>query len=1236
MAIGRRLLTPVVELRDNETGIAFLMFAYSFLAMTAYNIIQPITRSRFISSLGADNLPYVLLVSVFIVGLIMQGYSRLGALLPAKWVVPVTQGAMVGLLVLFWIGAGLGWTSVDVAFYLFGQIYGILLISQFWTLANIIFDPRQAKRLFGFIGGGASLGGATGSAITSLLTRTVGNANLMLVSAGVLAVCAVIVVVIVRQTRSEDLAGLEEAGKEEGVSSGEALQMLRRSRHLQIIAIVIAMTSIGAGLIDQQLSMATEAAKGAEGTDAMTAVLANVQVYTSIIGFVIQVWLTSKIQRFLGIGFALMILPIGLGSTALLILVTAQLWAPMFARVFDKSIRYTVDKTSREILFLPLPPDLKAKAKPFVDVTVDRVGRAANALILLVLIKPWGLNLSWPQISYASIVVMGIWIVLALRAKRGYMVAFRDSLNTEDVQPQDLRLAEPDLFTIETLVEELGHPDARHVLHAIDLLEGFDKRHLISPLLLHHDSPEVRARALRALEAARPDLQARWAPGIERMLKDDDSRVRTAAVGALAASRGEQTVALMRPYLADRDPRMVVTAAVALASSPREDDVAAAENAIRTLALDTRQTAIPARREAAQALGELKAPRFRPLLVPLMYDPAREVAEEAIRSAGRIGDPDYLFVAPLLALMRNRLLKGAARQVLVGFGEGIVDTLAFFLGDVNEDIWVRRHIPTTLAHIPTQRAVDVLLTALDDPDGFLRYKALSALGRMKREHPELTIPPEPVGALIAKEANRYFNYLGLHYNVVVNDPVAADTLLARALKEKLNRTVDRIYHLVALVYPWRDVAAARWTLEHAAGRARAGALEYLDNLLKGQIRKRVMPVLDDVPLAEKVRRGNLLLKSRVRDVEDTLAQLVHDADQIVAATAIHFVESRAVWALADDLEYALEHRDARDWYVFEASSWALAARRMAAEERRARWMEPLPAVELADRLRRMPLFDYVTVDELFRIADSGRQVRHEHGRVLYEQGVTPDDVQFLLDGTVHRAIGGDGDALRTEISPPAALAFDEVMEGAPSTATVTAVDRAICLALRNEQVLALLAENAELVHGFFRMAIERDNGSVWRGVLRGVVTHPEVVRTDDGLQPVEKILLVEEVPVFARASAADIQALALAARETRLTEGATLVAEGDVPAIFLIVSGEVALEPRSGGEPVSAGAGDTFGVYDTLSGAETTAWRVHVTRGGLALRVDREVLFDALADRIELLQAMFSAVVRRQSAAAPV
>ena len=116
-----------------------------------------------------------------------------------------------------------------------------------------------------------------------------------------------------------------------------------------------------------------------------------------------------------------------------------------------------------------------------------------------------------------------------------------------------------------------------------------------------------------------------------------------------------------------------------------------------------------------------------------MYDSQREVALEAIKSAGRLGGEDYIFVPPLVSLLRNRLLKASARQVLVGYGEGVIDTLAYFLRDPDEDIWVRRHIPSTLAQIPTQKTMDVLVDALSEPDGFLRFKVINALLRAARE-----------------------------------------------------------------------------------------------------------------------------------------------------------------------------------------------------------------------------------------------------------------------------------------------------------------------------------------------------------------------------------------------------------------------------------------------------------------------------------------------------------------------
>ena len=65
-----RLLRPIVQLRDGESTTALLMFLYSFLAMTSYNMVRPITRSEFISSLGADNLPWVQFGAGVLIGFI--------------------------------------------------------------------------------------------------------------------------------------------------------------------------------------------------------------------------------------------------------------------------------------------------------------------------------------------------------------------------------------------------------------------------------------------------------------------------------------------------------------------------------------------------------------------------------------------------------------------------------------------------------------------------------------------------------------------------------------------------------------------------------------------------------------------------------------------------------------------------------------------------------------------------------------------------------------------------------------------------------------------------------------------------------------------------------------------------------------------------------------------------------------------------------------------------------------
>jgi len=975
---------------------------------------------------------------------------------------------------------------------------------------------------------------------------------------------------------------------------------------------VIGFAAIGAGLIEQQLNMAAEAFKGRGATDNLTSFLAQVTLYLSAIGFFIQVVLTSRIHRHLGVGFALLVLPTSLGVTGVVMLLNAALWAPALARILDTSLRYTLDKTTREVLFLPLPTALKYRAKPFVDVTVDRFAKGVGAFFALVLIKPWGLGFDWQRISYASLVVVALWVATALRARREYLASFRRSIERREVEAAAVRPDLADPATVEALVEELGHPDEERVLYAIDLLGALNRRRLVTPLLLHHQSEKVRVRALEALEEARPDLRERWAGVVEGLLKDASAEVRAAAVHALAAIRGRAAAEVMRLYLVDADPRVATTAAATLATSSHEADVAAAEAVLDRLAGDARETGTEGRRLVAAALGPIEGPRFRSRLVPLMFDPDPAVAREAICSAGHGGGPEDLLVAPLVSLLRQQSLHDAPRDVLVGRGEGVVPALGHFLADEGEDVEVRRRIPATLARIPSPRSVDLLLASLKEEDEVLRDRALAGLSSLRRERPDLSFARGPVEEVLLAEARQALRCVSLRFNLLADD--GRGSLLDRALEERQERSVDRVYRLLGLVYPWRDVAVARRGMEGDA-RAHARAAEYLDNVLAGHLRRWLMPLLEEAPLEEKAGKANALLRTRARDVEDTLAQLVHDDEEALAAAAIQRVEEKGLWQLADDLEHILEHRAARDWLVFETASWALAVRRMPAEARRARWREPLPAVVAADRLRRVPLLRFASVGQLLRLAAAGRTERPEAGTLLYRGGAPATSLHLLLEGGVRVEEGGGPPSERRA---PLALGLEAALAGERQRETVRSSEGAVCLTIGARDVLALLSEEVDFVRRLLR------------AVLDGRAAHvlpayrPVEARDATGARTLEAVRVLERSPLFARATPSELLRLARIAHEVALTPGSLLFDEADAAALYVVASGEATLE--SAGAPAGrAGPGDTLGVPATLAG--TGGGRARVEAAGAALRLEGEALLELLAADAALLQGVFAAIL---------
>jgi CRP-like cAMP-binding protein len=434
--------------------------------------------------------------------------------------------------------------------------------------------------------------------------------------------------------------------------------------------------------------------------------------------------------------------------------------------------------------------------------------------------------------------------------------------------------------------------------------------------------------------------------------------------------------------------------------------------------------------------------------------------------------------------------------------------------------------------------------------------------------------------------------------------------------------MDRVFRLLGLIYPWKDIAAVRYALEHGEARRRAGALEFLDNTLSGVIRKRVMPILDDAPLVEKVQHANNMLKSRPRDIVDTLAQLIHEDDQVVAASAIHFAgERRLHSALWGDLEYVSTHRSS-DPVVHGAATWVTSqARAAAVRDDTAR----LPVVELASRLRAIPLFGYVWVDELFRVASAARQVHYEPGDLLYKRGEPAAEVLFLLEGRVGVSREETGPV---PVLAPTTLSVMEVLEGEgrPLRHSVHAVEPGIGLTLAGEDLLTMLSDNAATVQGLFRMLLgPRPLRHVVLRAAREIAERPATAQVAMPLSPVEKAALLRRIHVFGNATVEQLKDLVAVTRETRLTAGHVTFEAGNHPAIYFVIEGEIEVQEDDGSTSTVA-AGGTLGLGESLTRSPMSG-RATVSRSGRALDIDPDDLFDVLSNHTDLLQEMFVRVV---------
>ncbi len=916
--VDRCLLFFGIELRAGEGPIVLRMFFALFFCLVFQYAAKTVRQASFLESHGAAQLPWVYLLVALFTYPVLVLYGRIADRWSRHRMIMLTSVVNVVGLAAFarYLPAGSPWLSY--AFYLWVTIMVALTLTQFWTLAGQQLDPRQARRLFGLVGIGGILGSIAGGQLARFLARA-GSINGVL---GAAAVALMIAAAIAQISGRGARLAVPERRTTPTATPERAWATLRRSRHLRLVAAVVTLSVVVAQIVDLQFNWIAE--RVAHDLTTRTQFFGNFYSVMGLVALVLQLLVTSRVLRIHGVAFALRVPPVAaaLGTGGLLMAAGLApglvVMAGLVLKATENGLRYSLDQATRELLFLPIPAAVRARAKVAIDVAVQRGAKGLAAVFLIPVAAGW-----WTPLGagWMCLVLIALWIAALPSLHRAYTKAFRARLLRYG--DRDVAIDLDESGTLEALFSCLGSTDRRQVLHGLQILATHGKVHLVPPWLLHHEDDEVRRHTMRALvKAERSDT----APLIAHQLRHANPAVRATAVRALSALHDDQTHETMWAHLRDDDPATRGAAIAYLTRCGDSPTVERARLALTEMACATRATV---RREAATCLGGMAEPSGREILFRLLYDSDDRVVRRAVAAVGQRaanGEAAGLYLPTLVSLLRDRRLKHEVRTALTSFGGTALPALTHFLDAPDEPIWVRRALPKTIARIGGSAATAALVARLDQPrDAFLQRKVIEALAGLEVSK----IHRAAIEVQIRVQAWGYLRVRAEQQTLMAAPRGEPSALLSRLLAERLADYRRNVFGLVATLYPTRAVWAAYEALDAPHTDSRACAFEFLANLLPNDIRQQVFNVIDQEGSCanQTVDLASDIARHRTRDAvlrDYLMARHTAESDSsFLAVAALDDIQRRGSPKL-NSLVTRLA-RMAPDPFVRDTAAWVLSS-----------------------------------------------------------------------------------------------------------------------------------------------------------------------------------------------------------------------------------------------------------------------------------------------------------------------
>ena len=364
-----------IDIKREEWPAFLWSFAYFFFLLCAYYVLRPVRDEMGIQG-GIKNLPW-LFTGTFVGMLIVTPlFGWISSRWPRRKFLPAVYVFFIANLLVFYAAMQsktLDMMHVAAAFFIWLSVFNYFVVSVFWSFMTDIYDNLTAKRLFGAIAAGGSVGAMTGPIITAALVKTVGIPNLLLISCVLLGFAVVCIVGLGRWAKARQAArGVTHSGEEEALGGGvlDGIKLALASPYLlTICGYIFMLQGLGTFFYLEQVRIMSE---NLPNSADRAQLFAQLDLAVNTVTLLTQVFITSALLRRMGLIFCLVLLPLlaifTLGVTGLM----PTLAVISISTVIRRASEFAVGKPAREILYTVVSRQERYKAKNVIDTVVSR------------------------------------------------------------------------------------------------------------------------------------------------------------------------------------------------------------------------------------------------------------------------------------------------------------------------------------------------------------------------------------------------------------------------------------------------------------------------------------------------------------------------------------------------------------------------------------------------------------------------------------------------------------------------------------------------------------------------------------------------------------------------------------------------------------------------------------------------------------------------------------------------